>query len=527
MADLFYPETQPNRRATALGLDILPASFGEGWGAAFEDTLVRNPTSSAFRALRRQRYYEGNYVDEFGNEVTVPAGIPSAVLQPDEANLRYGIKGKLSFTVPTPEPVAEELRRLKVQEIERQDTMRRAGSGIGTALSAGLVGSLLDPLNVGLAFVPVVGEARFAALAARLGTTGARLTTGAVEGAVGAALLEPIVYGVAQQEQADYTAVDSLMNIVLGTAIGGGLHLGAGFIGDRIRGRAEASPIARTIDNLPVQDQAAILRTAVAQAVDGRPVNVVPVVDAATSASRPVTNGVRFEKVAEGTYIVRDGDVEIGRANVADSGEYLTSVRLDDQWQRMGIGTQLYDFIEADIGHKLNPSPTHQSPAAKSFWEKRSAGERISTVDAMQRAADLVGEEQFQRYVDDHLSQFDRTDMEPAEIAAEIEGVARNIVEGAYDVPALRQAARTAAEPHVEPADARAAASATERVADEAGPAKPVDDEITKITEEVTELESYFPENVEPSTAVKEATKEVSLYEKAWKAAASCLIRKA
>src|SRR4051812_2477945 len=63
----------------------------------------------------------------------------------------------------------------------------------------------------------------------------------------------------------------------------------------------------------------------------------------------------------EGSFSVMLSDTmeEIGRAYVKDDGrgDYLTSVRIDDDYQRQGIGSTLYDVIEKRIGHKLRPSP--------------------------------------------------------------------------------------------------------------------------------------------------------------------------
>ena len=45
-------------------------------------------------------------------------------------------------------------------------------------------------------------------------------------------MIEPIVYGVAQAEQADYGLMDSFLNVTFGTIIGGGLHVGIGALKD-------------------------------------------------------------------------------------------------------------------------------------------------------------------------------------------------------------------------------------------------------------------------------------------------------
>lgn len=273
-----------NRRADALGLDVLPESWATGWGAALDETLARNPTRALTNAAERGEYYEQRFIDDqTGNEVVIPAK-PATILTREEANKKYGIPGKLEFDDETPEPVAEQLHRLNIEEIIRQDKRRRSTAGIGADLTAGLVGSLADPIGVAASFIPVVGQARYAALAGRIGTTGARATTGAIEGTVGAAILEPLVYAGAQWESADYSAADSLMNLTFGGVMGGGLHMGAGYIGDRWAARNVASPIQRLVDDAPVEDRLAIIGTAAKQILEGRPVDIEPVVAATVRA---------------------------------------------------------------------------------------------------------------------------------------------------------------------------------------------------------------------------------------------------
>src|ERR1019366_9087997 len=62
--------------------------------------------------------------------------------------------------------------------------------------------------------------------------------------------------------------------------------------------------------------------------------------------------------------------------NLNDAGEYLTSVRLDDEYQHKKIGTQLLDYIEQDIGHKLKHSPTYETPAGAALMNSRKETEQ-------------------------------------------------------------------------------------------------------------------------------------------------------
>jgi hypothetical protein len=529
MADPFFPEVPVNQRATALGLEIMPATFGEGFGAAFEETLTRNPIPSAFRATARARYRDGAYVDEFGNEQTA-GRLPSNILSSEEASSKYGLQGRLKFDAPTPEPIAESLYRLKVRELELQDTKRRANAGLGTALTAGILGSLLDPLNVALAFVPIVGPARQTALAARLGVGGGRAATGAIEGAVGAAIIEPLVLGVAREEQADYTAVDSLANIVFGTAIGGGLHFSAGYIGDRFKARAEAGPLARTIDSLPQQDQAALLRTAVAQALEGRSIDVRAAYETlrayhgtTSDFTTPYNNGEGI-----GPHF---GTQQQANAFATGEGANVRPVELDFQ-----------NPIRLPDGSWENPAGIALKLHEAKVITEDQLGEFGKPVDALMRQyggfknipdAELkkAHQEQFQWLRDRLMEKGHDSIVYANEMAGEGVGdsyIALNPGAQVRSVftPALKEAVAKAQEPHVDKADSDGIAAADQRVADEAN-VKTIDDEATRMQEEVTELEAYSPEGIEPSQAVKDAAKEASLYARAWKAAAACGMRKA
>lgn len=217
------PEQAQQRAA---GLEGMPATSGEAIGASFDEALRFNPAASLFRAARR-------------------AMGESPMLAPEEAAARYGLDGRLKFSEPTPEHVARDLYELKLQELRLQSIQDRSPGGalqmLGS-LGAGFAGSALDPINIASAFVPVVGATRMAAWSAAWGVNRARLTKGAAEGAVGAAVVEPLVFGVARAEQADYDALDSLLNVTFGAALGGGLHWAGGAIGDAFSGRRGGPP---------------------------------------------------------------------------------------------------------------------------------------------------------------------------------------------------------------------------------------------------------------------------------------------
>ena len=130
-----------------------------------------------------------------------------------ELNKEYEDLG-LYFKEDEFQSVVDIMVEKKEAERERQSIIQRGPEGswnpfssgfyVGAAkFGTGLAVSMLDPINIGASFIPVFGQARFAALAARQGLRTARLTRGVVEGAVGAALVEPIVYSAAKRVQAD------------------------------------------------------------------------------------------------------------------------------------------------------------------------------------------------------------------------------------------------------------------------------------------------------------------------------------
>jgi len=126
------------------------------------------------------------------------------------------------------------LKYLKKREREQRQLSARNTSMLGTVaeFTGGLAAGLTDPLNVASAFIPIVPEARYAAWVAQssgmFGRAAVRAGAGAIEGAAGAALLEPLAYYGATGSQLDYTAADSFINVVFGGVLGSGLHVVGG-----------------------------------------------------------------------------------------------------------------------------------------------------------------------------------------------------------------------------------------------------------------------------------------------------------
>ena len=219
-----------NETAKESGYDQYKTSFGEVLGATYKETINFNPA---------YRLYKSYQISDAKNQ-SEEEGIEPISKQ--ELNKKYSNLG-LYFENDEYQSVVDIMVDQKKEERERQSILERGPQGswnpfsggfyVGAAkLAVGIGGSFLDPINIGASFIPVFGQARFAALAARTTLPRARAIRGAVEGSFGAAVVEPIVYSSAKQVQADYGIVDSFMNIGFGTILGTGLHVGAGKLKD-------------------------------------------------------------------------------------------------------------------------------------------------------------------------------------------------------------------------------------------------------------------------------------------------------
>jgi len=211
-----------NETASKFGYDQYSTRLGETLGAIAADNWNFNPLSSIGTYYDMQSARSQSLED---NQVRISR---------DELNKEYSDLG-LFFKEDEFQSVVDIMVEEKKDERSRQSIIERGPKGFGVGalkFATGLGVSLFDPINIAASFIPVFGQARFAGLVARQGFTRARLARGVTEGAVGAAIVEPIVYGVAKEVQADYGLADSLLNITFGTILGGGLHIGAGKLKD-------------------------------------------------------------------------------------------------------------------------------------------------------------------------------------------------------------------------------------------------------------------------------------------------------
>ena len=228
-----------NETAQETGYDQYQTSLFESLGAVAKDNWNFNPVISL---LTLKDIQEAKQESRIAN--IVPRD--KKLLNEEYKNLG------LYFEQDEYQSVVDIMVEKKKKEKERQSIMMRGPEGswnplsggfyVGAAkLAVGIGTSFLDPINIGASFIPIYGQLRFARSIAKAKSMGVksskafrntRLKRGVAEGAVGATLIEPLVYGVAQRVQADYDIYDSFLNVAFGSVIGGGLHVGAGKLRD-------------------------------------------------------------------------------------------------------------------------------------------------------------------------------------------------------------------------------------------------------------------------------------------------------
>ena len=199
-------------------------------------SLNRIPTTAGHSALASfdlaQKYSPGFSAARMKKYLDMQEEKPERMLI-SEANELYGGLG-LSWSEDDEkdntinralvEAIAEEKR----DENQFYNIIQRAEGGMGLRFLAMAGGSMTDPLNLAVMFIPFMREARFVQLGAKYGVSRARFIRGFKEAGIGIAAIEPLTYGTAKYEQADWGLLDSMLSILGGATLGGTLRTGVG-----------------------------------------------------------------------------------------------------------------------------------------------------------------------------------------------------------------------------------------------------------------------------------------------------------
>lgn len=278
-----------------------PPSFTSAFGALFSrDSTVAQTPDSALKgqyvgATPSERYM--TVTGLAGAGLPVPAPIETPELPADEVNKRYAPEGTKITDKPMREGIAQIVGKEKSDAMERDAIIQRYEAqhswiwnfGVGTAAF------MLDPVNAATAFIPGAGEE---AIAARLGggilaRTAGRAVAGATGAIAGQIPLQAARYALDPEEASDMSARD-VMRELLYTAAGGAiLQAGIGGVAERFRRPAEAKapaaeapppapPVdaAKAIDQSSAEVKWSAMRSAISQIMDGREIDVMPVIDA-------------------------------------------------------------------------------------------------------------------------------------------------------------------------------------------------------------------------------------------------------
>lgn len=282
---------------TAPGQSVLWAEAEQAWHD--------NPTSELARGATLDESEKGQRISRWGGRRE-----PDSPLLDQKTGVERvkaaGLEGQLEIPASG---IRERSLNLLIEN--KKDVNRRnaiisrspGGVGLGAAGLATQLGvSILDPVNIASAFVPVVGEARYAGMLARtgsaLGRTGIRAAVGAAEGVVGQALLEPLNYATKTRYQEEYGLNDALANIAFGGLFGAVVHN----IAPAVRGGYR---LARGRDTTVAR---AALSEAVSAHLEGRQPRVSEVLEAAQKIS------ARQESLRGGTSLT-----PVSRAGVSET----------------------------------------------------------------------------------------------------------------------------------------------------------------------------------------------------------------
>lgn len=311
------------RIAKSQSLTDFTPTASEYLGAAFTQGFKFTPISSVFRMEELRRAKVGTQIGFPLSASQAQMFDPSKLLneQPrsnmvDQQTALNKVKeNQLKLEIPA-EGIRQEaldiLIERKKDEIKNNYQINAAPDGILPAIgkfSADIAANLLDPINIAASFIPVVSQAKWAAATAKassaLGRAGVRAGLGFTEAAVGNALLEPVIYAAARQEQADYDMMDSVYNVLIGGLIGSGLHAGAGAIGDAIKaGRTGAAAettggTAKALQKADHKTREAMFRAAMQAEARGQRLDV-NAVGAFDPALNPTTRAAVTESVEPG-----------------------------------------------------------------------------------------------------------------------------------------------------------------------------------------------------------------------------------
>ena len=259
----------------------LDASFDQGWH------------DSMWMSIRRMR------------EIGLAEMDDSPVIQPDELNKRFGSNG-LKFDSPTKESVAQIMFDRKEAENTRDYILNNGSAGFFSGrnaggMAAGMLAQMMNPLDLSVMLMPVVGEAKMIPAITRAGMTripvetlspvrqalarglitregiiasrvpAPRLIESVIQGSVGGALMTAPNLIASHQDQNKFTGPEYLLGTALMGVMGGVLHTA---LSPRETFTELTKTAARSLQRLKPETRTEMARTAVNQMMQDSPVEV-------------------------------------------------------------------------------------------------------------------------------------------------------------------------------------------------------------------------------------------------------------
>ncbi|WP_336709636.1 MULTISPECIES: hypothetical protein [unclassified Cedecea] len=255
----------------------------------------------------------------------------SAVISKSDADARLKEYGVKSINVPdsgvTQAFLDHVIDERKTSLAKQQIAMAAPSGWFATPLNftASLAGSMADPGNVALAFVPFAGEAKAASVAGRFAE---RFVAGSRMGAAQAVATVPLTAQAAAAEGDDFTYGNALESTFFNTMAGGLMHAGGGLIADAVRARRPAAlpdePAAPAVDI--AQPTPVVTPDSIPSGIDIPEVGTNA--DLATAISRDA-EGYAYSRAYDDVvpdYLARQQEMQTGFAdNVGDLRSELAS----------------------------------------------------------------------------------------------------------------------------------------------------------------------------------------------------------
>lgn len=295
MTDFVVDDQDEGWKEQAQEAPYVPVGVGSLLGATFKSGLLHPSFEPIANALAEQSSESGlspgGLMDTSG---AVPllqqVAKPKPAVQPKDLEARYP---GVTFPAPMTDEIASDYAKSKQDQAARDAVMARYPAGWGKWFlqqGAGVAATFLDPVNDAAFSVPILGEARYMNWVARAGSKAGLPGRAAVIGATGAAratagqaILSAGRYAIDDDYTMGDAARDMLQAPLAGLVMHGGLEaarvglgLPSDILGTRFARSEEGRQAASSAD---VHDAA--MRTAAAQLVNGLPVEVRPVFDAA------------------------------------------------------------------------------------------------------------------------------------------------------------------------------------------------------------------------------------------------------